>query len=206
VASAAIGSLLSLLIKEGIDWLRAERSHRLDLRRRYFDAKLDATTRVIRLIKTASGNLRHIMTIIKETAETNVILNTTITDQIARSHSESLKRVTEEATGMLAVMGFYYDDELQLLTQTANTGPTPLVQKMSEFIQHVALHAEARQVLDRQPPPPDDIIEIAHHRLAEYDAKVGQDIIDLARIADDLDETANTIVRRMRKDFDPIRF
>lgn len=205
-AFAALGSLLGLLAKELLEWWRSERGHRLELRQRYFDAKLDATLRVIRLIKTVSANLRHMMGIINEATQAQVTIDTRITDQIAQSHSEAIKRVTDEAVGMLAVIGFYYDDELQHLAQTANTGPMPLLMKLGDFHQHVALHADAREALDRQPPPPDEILEIARHRLAEFDAKVIQDITDLARIADELDETANTIVRRMRRDFKGIRF
>lgn len=204
VASAAIGSLLSLLAKEAIDWLRAERAHRLDLHRRYFDAKLDATLRIIKMVKTITSTLRQTISMARDLAHGPV--EESYLNQIAESHQQSVQRVRDEATGMLAVVGFYYDDELQRLVLTTNVSPTALLQKITAFVRNVQACVEARQTIDQEPPAPDDILQIAYHRLAEYDAKVQRDIADLVTMADSFDATADAIVTRMRRDFDKIRF
>jgi hypothetical protein len=77
---------------------------------------------------------------------------------------------------------------------------------MTRFIFDTAEYAAARETLDAQPPPPEDILEIARHRAAEYDQKMKDDITGLAAAADEVDARADSIVQLMRKDFDKIRF
>ncbi len=206
LSSAAIGSLLALLAKEGIDWLRAERSHRLELRTRYFDAKLDATIRVIKQLKTATMTLRSFTTFVKENEETGGWLHPGLLNIVSQSWGKSSDAVNQEAAGMVALLGFYYDDEVARLAESGGGAPTPLLQKFSEFFFHVEKSTEAQNVLNQAVPPPPDVKEVAQKVLEFHDQQVKASIGDLAKLADALDELANRLVRRMREDYKGIRF
>ncbi|MEA2337905.1 MAG: hypothetical protein QOE82_1912, partial [Thermoanaerobaculia bacterium] len=206
LSSAAIGSLLGLLAKEGIDWLRAERSHRLELRTRYFDAKLDATIRVIKQLKTATIMLRSFTTLVKENEETGGWIHPGLLNIVSQSWGRGSESVNEEAAGMVALIGFYYDDEVARVAETGGGTPTPLLQKFSEFFFHVEKSIEAQNVLNQTVPPPPDLREVAEKARAFHDQQVTASIGDLAKLADALDELANRLVRRMRDDYKGIRF
>lgn len=206
LASAAIGSLLGLLAKEGIDWLRAERAHRLELQRRYFDAKLDATIRVIRQIKTATANLRSFAKLVKENEETSGWIHPVILNSVSQSFGKGGERINEEAAGMVALLGFYYDDDLQRLAESGGEPQTPLLQKFSEFMYHIEQSTEAQQVLNAQPAPPAEVLEIARKKVDFHDQAMKASIEGVASLADALDKLANSVVARMRDDYKHVRF
>ena len=99
LSSAAIGSLLGLLAKEGIDWLRAERTHRLELRQRYFDAKLDATIRVIRQMKHATAALRSFTSLVKENEESGGWIHPSLLGVVTQSFGKNGEKVTTSSPG-----------------------------------------------------------------------------------------------------------
>ncbi len=206
LASAAVGSLLGILLKEGIDWLRAERHHRLELRQRYFDAKLDATIRVIRQMKTATAALRSFTKLVKENEETGGWIHPHMPNIVSQSFGKSGERVNEDAAGMVALLGFYYDDEVAQLAESGGGAPTPLLQKMSEFMFHAQKSTEAQNVLNQTVPPPPEIKDIAEKLVAFHDQELKASVDDLAKLADALDATANRLVARMRQDYESIRF
>lgn len=206
LSSAAIGSLLALLAKEGIDWLRAERSHRLELRQRYFDAKLDATIRVIKQLKTATMTLRSFTTLVKENEETGGWLHPGLLNIVSQSWGKGAETINQEAAGMIALLGFYYDDEVARLAESGGGTPTPLLQKFSEFFYHIEKSTEAQNVLNQAVPPPPEMREVAEKVVAFHDQQMKASIGDLARLADAFDELANRLVRRMKEDYSGIRF
>jgi hypothetical protein len=206
LASAAIGSLLGLLAKEGIDWLRAERAHRLELRQRYFDAKLDATIRVIKQMKSATSTLRTFIKLVKENEETGGWIHPALLNNVSQSFGKSSEQVNQEAAGMVALLGFYYDDELVRLAETGGGAPTPLLQKLSEFMFHIEKSMEAQNVLRAVPPPPQEIKEIAEKAVKFHDQELKSSITELAKLADSLDDLSNRVVKRMREDYKGIRF
>src|SRR6185369_14992161 len=157
LASAAIGSLLGLLAKEAIDWLRAERAHRLDLRRRYFDAKLDATIRVIKQIKTATSVLRAFTKLVKENEDTGGWIHPVLLNIVSNSFGKSGDQLNQEAAGMIALLGFYYDEDVARLAETGGGAPTPLLQKFSEFMFRIEKIGEAQNVLNAPVEPPPDV-------------------------------------------------
>ena len=204
LASAAIGSLLGLLAKEGIDWLRAERNHRLELRQRYFDAKLDATIRVIRQMKNATTSLRSFTNLVKENEESGGWIHPGLLSIVTQSFGKNGEKVNEEAAGMSALLGFYYDDELA--NMAGLNSPTPFLQKLSEFMFHIEKSTEAQNVLNATVPPPPEVREIAEKLVAFHDEQMKATVPEMEKFADALDELANEVVRRMRKDFKGIRF
>jgi hypothetical protein len=204
LASAAIGSLLGLLAKEGIDWLRAERNHRLDLRQRFFDAKLDATIRVIRQMKNATTALRGFTSLVKENEESGGWIHPTLLNIVTQSFGKNGEKINEEAAGVSALLGFYYDDELARMAGL--NSPTPLLQKLSEFMYHIEKSTEAQNVLDAPIPPSPDVRETAERLVQFHDEQMKATVPEMAKFADALDELANEVVRRMRRDFKDIRF
>jgi hypothetical protein len=42
-----------------------------------------------------------------------------------KEQAETLKRINESSAGMLALVGFYYDDKLQLALREFMNNPTP---------------------------------------------------------------------------------
>jgi hypothetical protein len=204
LASAAIGSLLGLLAKEGIDWLRAERSHRLELQGRYFDAKLDATIKVIRQLKTSTSTIRGFTTIVKENEETGGWIHPALLSSLSQSFGKSGEKVNEDAAGMFALLGFYYDEELAQLANLKS--PTPFLHKLSEFMFNLEKATELQNMLDAAVDAPVEIKESVEKTVQAHEDRVKVLAPELAQFADSLDELANQVIARMRKDFKKVSF
>ncbi len=204
LASAAIGSLLGLLAKEGIDFLRAERSHRLLLQSKYFDSKLDATIKVIKQLKTSTSTLRSFTTIVKENEETGGWIHPMLLNVVTQNFGKSGEKVNEEAAGMAALLGFYYDEELARLANLKS--PTPFLHKLSEFMFHLEKASEIQGMLNAAPDAPAEVRESAEKQVQVHEDRVKALAPELAQFADSLDDLANQVIARMQKDFKTIRF
>src|SRR4051794_38441981 len=150
--------------------------------------------------------LRSFTTLVKENEETGGWLHPGLLNIVSQSWGKGTEIVNQEAAGMVALIGFYYDDEVARVAESGGGTPTPLLQKFSEFFFHVEKSTEAQNVLNQSVPPPPDIKDAAERALAFHDQKVKASIGDLAKLADELDELANRLVRRMRVDYNGIRF
>ncbi len=204
LASAAIGSLLGLLAKEGIDFLRSERTHRLQLQSKYFDAKLDATIKVIKQLKTSTSTLRSFTTLVKENEESGGWIHPALFQAVTNSFGKSGEKVNEDAAGVAALLGFYYDEELARLAGLKS--PTPFLHKLSEFIWNLERASEVQQMLSAAPDAPAELKESAEKTMHGYEERVKALAPELAKFADSLDELANQVVARMKKDFKTISF
>jgi hypothetical protein len=111
-SSAAVGSLFGLVLKELFDLWRSTRIHRHELQRRYFDAKLDATVRAIQQIKTASTTLRAILGVMRQNEDDNGWIDPALFTNVFEPMFETMRRVNEQAAGVIALVGFYYDSDL----------------------------------------------------------------------------------------------
>src|SRR5207237_6041489 len=192
--------------KEAIDWLRTERTHRLDLRRRYFDAKWDATVRVIKQIKTATSVVRAFTKLVKENEDSGGWIHPALLNMISNSFGKSGEQLNQDAAGMAALLGFYYDEEVARLAETGGGTPTPLLQKFSEFLFRLEKIAEAQNVLNATVQPPSEIKDIAEKVIEFHQQELSANVGELAKLADAFDKLANRLVRRTREDFKDIRF
>ena len=204
LSSAGIGALLALLAKELIDYLRAEKSHRNELQRKYFDAKLDATIRIIRQMKTGTSNLKAFVKLVKENEETNGWIQPTLIGAVGQSWSESVQRVNEEAAGVSALLGFYYDDELAKLVESGSGAPTPLLQKLSEFMGRLEAITNARNVLASEAPA--EMKDTAEKIIALNEQELRANINEMDKLAQTLDDLSDQVVKKMRESYHGIRF
>src|SRR5207237_6494507 len=192
--------------KEAIDWLRTERTHRLDLRRRYFDAKLDATVRVSEQIKTGTSVVRAFTKLVKENEDSGGWIHPALLNMISNSFGKSGEQLNQDAAGMTALLGFYYDEDVARLAETGGGAPTPLLQKFSEFMFRLEKITEAQNMLNAPVPPPDEVKDIAQKTIRFHEKELKANVGELAKLADAFDELANRLVRRTREDFKDIRF
>lgn len=202
----AIGVVLGIVGKELFGWLRAERDHRLQLRGKFFDAKLEASILIIRQLKTAAMTLRAFTTLVKENEETGGYLHPTILNSLSQSWGKSIEGVNQEAAGTIALLGFYYDEEVVRLADSSEGLPTPLFQKLSEFLYHVENSTQAQNVLNQPVPPSPDLAKAAEERVAFHDQQMRAAITDLSKLADALNDLANRLVTRMKEDYKGVRF
>lgn len=204
LSSATLGSVLGLLAKEVLDALREKRAHRAELQKRYFDTKLDATLRAVRQIKTASSTLRTFVTIVRENEDTNGWIEPNLLNSVTRSMTAPLQRINDETAGVISLLGFYYDDDMVQLVESAT--PTPLLQKISEFIFRIGEILRARAVLDSTPPPPAQVQTAAQTIITTNEQELKGNIADLEKLAGALDQLANKVVGRMRENYKDVKF
>jgi hypothetical protein len=205
LGSAAIGSLLGLLIKEGIDFLRAEKAHRNEMQRRYFDAKLEASLRAIQQLKSNTSALKAVFNMVHNNEKTGGWIDPGLLNVTLQSVSTTLQRVNDQTAGVIALLGFYYDDDLVRLVESGATPSVPLLQKMSEFGARVAHLVQVRHVLEVTPDVPEDLRAAVEKQAADNEQEIQLVIGDLSKISDALDELSNEVVRRMRDSYLAIR-
>jgi hypothetical protein len=144
--------------------------------------------------------------LVKENEETGGWIHPVILNSVSQSFGKGGERINEEAAGMMALLGFYYDDDLLRLAESGGEPQTPLLQKFSEFMYHIEQSTEAQQVLNAQPAAPAEILEIARKKVDFHDQAMKASIEGVAHLADALDRLANSVVARMREDYKDVRF
>jgi len=155
-------------------------------------------------MKNATTSLRSFTTLVKENEESCGWIHPVLLGIVTQSFGKNGEKINEQAAGMSALLGFYYDDELA--NMAGLNSPTPFLQKLSEFMFHIEKSTEAQNVLNATVPPCTEVREIAEKLVAFHDEQMKATVPEMAKFADALDELANEVVRRMRKDFKGIRF
>jgi DNA-binding transcriptional MerR regulator len=205
LGSAAIGSLLGLLVKEGIDYLRSEKAHRNEMQRRYFDAKLDATLRAIQQMKSNTSALKAVLNVLRQNEEMGGWIHPELLNTSFQGMTQTLQRINEQAAGVIALLGFYYDDSMVRLAEGGSSPPVPLLQKMSELIARIGNVVQVRLLLASTPDAPADIRSAVEKQADEQDAEIRIVIGELSKIANSLDELSDEVIRRMRAAYEGIR-
>lgn len=175
------------------------------MQRRYFDLKLDATLRAIQQLKSNTSMLRSALNLMRHNEETGGWIHPGILNTALQDMSDTLRRINEQTAGVIALLGFYYDDDLVRLVESSSGPSVPLLQKMSEFLARVTRIAEMRQLLEATPAAPAELRATVEQQARDQDREIQLVIRDLAQIGDALDELANETIRRMRDAYGKIR-
>src|SRR6266508_958235 len=108
---------------------------------------------------TSTSTLRSFTTIVKENEESGGWIHPMLLNVVTQSFGKSGEKVNEEAAGMSALLGFYYDEELARLANLKS--PTPFLHKLSEFMFHLEKASEIQGMLNAATDAPVEIRESA---------------------------------------------
>jgi hypothetical protein len=194
LGSAAIGSLLGLLAKEGLDFLRSERAHRLELQRRYFDAKLNATIQIIRQTKTATASLRRLLSLIHSHEATPNYIRPEFFRSMGESETNALQQIQHETVGTASLLGFYFDHDVRALIEDVEPTALQVTQEFSKLMHYGDEREKARAV---DPPTEESTFAVAF-----YDAAVRDQVTILLDQVNTVDQNSDRLVRRLRAEYE----
>lgn len=179
-----------------MEFLRAERGQRLELQRRYFDAKLEATIQIIRQAKTATAGLRRLLALVHSHEATDQRIRPEFFNSLGESEAASMQQVQKEAVGAASLLGFYYDDEVKSLLEDAEPTTLEVTQAFSKLMQYADLRDQARA----QEPKTDDVT------LAEafYDAAVRDQATLLLHQVNAVDQNCDRLIHRLRAEYETL--
>lgn len=114
------GTLLGLLAKAVFDALHAERAHILELRRHYFDKKLDLTIKGLTDTKMLTSSLRSLCALYKKGIDSSGSFHPQVISTMSQGIAETAMRLKQSDLTASASFGFLYgklfftaDDEMR---------------------------------------------------------------------------------------------
>src|SRR3954447_25805158 len=111
-SSGALGVVIGWVVKEVVDFLKRKESHRAELQKRFFDVQLETTLRAMQMIKTSSSGLRVMLELVRnDIAAGGNSVQPDIMVGTLQNIQEELKRVSENAAGAIALLGFFQGEE-----------------------------------------------------------------------------------------------
>jgi hypothetical protein len=130
----ASGTVLGLAAKAILDVVLAERSHTLELRRRFFDTKLEASLAAIREVKVATSLLRIQCALFRRSLQPVGSVHPKILEAMSQSIQETADRFKHSSLGEAwATLGFFYGDRVFASDKGMRDQVMRLVERISQL-------------------------------------------------------------------------
>jgi len=195
LSSGALGVVIGWVVKEVIEFLKRKESHRADLQKRFFDVQLETTLRAMQMIKTSSSGLRVMLELVRnDIAAGGNLVQPDIMVGTMNNIQDELKRVSENAAGAIALLGFFQGEELAKRTdQTGQAAMVPITQKITSVFGKMTAHRAAVEGL------PEAQQELTFAQNVKADAALQQDAEDARKLTVALDAKADELTAELRK-------
>lgn len=102
------GTVLGLLVKSIFDALHTERAHTLELRRHFFDKKLEITIKGLTDAKMATSSLRSFCALFNKAMDNPGTVHPEVLTSMTKGFSETAERLKQSDLSASATFGFFY--------------------------------------------------------------------------------------------------